>query len=143
MKLISSGWNPNRQNYYNILGFNENEDKILTDYHNCFCKFVNVGAGVGGGFKNTKELCVMKYNKAVNGLEGVAWKAEVKKEHQQMESKEVFDAFKMADLPKGTKVIDTTWAMKKKSSGTLRGRVNAHGFKQIGGQHYNHPYLRT
>jgi hypothetical protein len=26
------------------------------------------------------------------------------------------------------KVIETTWAMKKKSNGTLRGRINVHGF---------------
>ena len=54
-----------------------------------------------------------------------------------MVSNIVFKAFKMADLPKGTKVIDTTLAMKKKSSGTLRGRVNVRGFKQIKGQYYN------
>ena len=124
MELLPSGWNPNGQNYYNILGIDENKEKILTEYHNCFYKFVNIGAGVGGGFENTKELRVMKYDKAVNGPDQVAWKAEVKKEHQQMVSNVVFEAFKMADLPKGTKVIDTTWAMKKKSSGTLRGRVN-------------------
>jgi hypothetical protein len=40
-------------------------------------------------------------------------------------------------VPKGVKLIDTSWAMKKKSSGTLRGRVNIRGFKQIDGQHYN------
>ena len=61
----------------------------------------------------------MKYDKAVNGPDGVAWKAEVEKEHQQMVFNAVFEAFKMADLLKGTKVIDTTWAMKKKSSGAL------------------------
>jgi hypothetical protein len=67
--------------------------------HNCFCEFLNVGAGVGGGFENTKELRVMKYDEAVNGPDGVAWKAEVKKEHQQMVSNIVFKAYKMADLP--------------------------------------------
>ena len=44
--------------------------------------------------------------------------------------------FKMGDLPKETNVIDTTWVMKKKSSGTLWGIVNVFGFKQIDGQHY-------
>jgi hypothetical protein len=33
-------------------------------------------------------------------------------------------------LPKGTKVIDSTWVYKKKIIGTLRGRLNACGFKQ-------------
>ena len=37
----------------------------------------------------------------------------------------------------GTKLIDIVWAMKKKSTGTLRGQMNGSGFKQIEGQHYN------
>ena len=43
----------------------------------------------------------------------------------------------MSDLSKNEKVIDTTWAMKKKSSRILRGGVNVQGFKQIDGQHYD------
>jgi hypothetical protein len=50
---------------------------------------------------------------------------------------ESFERVKMSKVPEGVKLIDTTWAMKKKSSGTLCGRVNVRGFKQIGGQHYN------
>jgi hypothetical protein len=42
---------------------------------------------------------------------------------------------KMSEMPKGVKLIDTTWATKKKSSGNLCGRVNVRGFKQIDGQH--------
>jgi hypothetical protein len=34
-------------------------------------------------------------------------------------------------------MIDSVWAMKKKSSGTLCSRLNVRGFKQIKGQHYN------
>ena len=47
VELLPMGWNPNGQNYNNILGIAENKEKILTEYHNCFCKFVCVGAGVG------------------------------------------------------------------------------------------------
>jgi hypothetical protein len=39
-------------------------------------------------------------------------------------------------LPPGTNIIDSVWAMKKKSNGTLHGRINARGFKQVKGQHY-------
>ena len=49
----------------------------------------------------------------------------------------VFEAVERSSLPTGTKVIDSTWACKKKSNGTLRGRLNARGFKQIDGQHYD------
>ncbi len=49
----------------------------------------------------------------------------------------VLEPVSLSDLSKNKKVIDTMWAMKKKSSGTLRGRVNVQGFKQIEGQHYD------
>jgi hypothetical protein len=65
---------------------------------------------------------------------GELWE-EVAKEHKRMFDSGVFEPVKMSKVPKGVKLIDTTWAMKKKSSGTLRGRVNVRGFKQIDGQH--------
>jgi hypothetical protein len=45
--------------------------------------------------------------------------------------------FQKSDLPPGTKIIDSVWAMKKKSNRALRGRINARGFKQVKGQHYD------
>ena len=32
--------------------------------------------------------------------------------------------------------MTSTWAMKKKTNGKLRGRLNARGYEQIDGQHY-------
>jgi hypothetical protein len=49
----------------------------------------------------------------------------------------VFKTILISDLPPGTKIIDSVWVMKKKSNGTLCGRINARGFKQVEGQHYN------
>ncbi len=66
----------------------------------------------------------MKYHEAINGPGGDAWKVEVKKEHGRMVHNKVFEPVSLSDLSKSEKVIDTTWAMKKKSSGTLRGMVN-------------------
>ena len=40
-------------------------------------------------------------------------------------------------LPKGRKVIDSTWECKKKSTRKLHGHLNARGFKQVEGVHYN------
>ena len=71
----------------------------------------------------------MKYLEANNGPDGKLWKAEVAKEHQRMIDSGVFEPEKSSKVPKDVKLIDTTWAMKKKSSGTLRGRVNVRGFK--------------
>jgi hypothetical protein len=100
-------------------------------------EYINVGAGVGGGFTNTNELGMMKYHEAINGQDGKKWKAEVKTEHGSMVESGVFEKVKLSKLPSDVKVIDTTWAMKKKSNQTLHERINAWGFEQVEGQHYN------
>jgi hypothetical protein len=106
-------------------------------YHNLFTEISNVGAGVGGGFENTQELRVMMYNEAISGPDSELWKAEVDNEYNHMVKNKVFETVYKKDLQPGTKVIDSVWAMKKKSNGTLHGRLNARGFKQVEGQHYN------
>ena len=35
-----------------------------------------------------------------------------------------------------SKVCTTTWAIKTKSNGTFRGRLNARGYEQVDGSHY-------
>ena len=40
-------------------------------------------------------------------------------------------------VPPKAKVIDSTWAMKKKANGDLRARLNGKGFQQVKGVHYN------
>ena len=54
-----------------------------------------------------------------------------------MLTNKVFEAVLPKDLPSGTKLINSIWTMKKKSNCTLHGQMNARGFKQIKGQHYN------
>jgi hypothetical protein len=54
-----------------------------------------------------------------------------------MLANKVFEVVLQKDLPSGTKLIDSIWAMKKKNSSTLCGQRNAKGFKQVEGQHYN------
>jgi hypothetical protein len=71
----------------------------------------------------------MKYHEAINGPDGRLWKDEVAKEHKRIVDSGVFEPMKISKVPNGVKLIDITWAMKKKSSGTLQGRVNVRGFK--------------
>ncbi len=111
-------------NYYNALGIDENKLQVIKSHNDALTEYFNVGAGIGGGFTNTQELKVIKYHEAINGPNLDAWKAEVKKEHGRMVHNKVFEPVSLSDLSKNKKVIDTMWAMKKKSSGTLRGRVN-------------------
>jgi hypothetical protein len=48
----------------------------------------------------------------------------------------MWEPVKKSLLPRGMKVIDSTWACKKKSTGKLRGHLNSRRFKQVEGVHY-------
>jgi hypothetical protein len=122
---------------FNVVDLTETEVALLAMHHMQTSEFANVGAGIGGGFKNTKDFKVMNYKEAGNGPDGVRWQAEVENEYQQMVVNMVFEVVLRKDLPAGTQIIHSVWVMKKKSNGTLRGRMNARGFKQVKGQHYD------
>ena len=122
-------------NFYESLV--ELEEESNTELAGLHVEYANVGAGLGGGFENTMELKPMKYEQAINGPDGPEWIKEIANEHNRMVKNKVFEPVKIKDLPAGTKAIDSTWACKKKSNGTLRGRLNARGFKQIEGQHFD------
>ena len=96
-----------------------------------------VGAGLGGGFQNTAELHVMTFDQAMATPEADAWLESVEEEHERMERAEVFRCISRGDLPSNAKVLTSTWAMKKKASGRKRARINARGFEQIDGIHYD------
>jgi hypothetical protein len=54
-----------------------------------------------------------------------------------MEKNDAWEPVKKSSLHKGAKVIDSTWACKKKSTRKLRGHLNARGFKKVEGVHYD------
>lgn len=95
-----------------------------------------VGAGIGGGFTHTSELIPMKYEQAMAGPKAKQWGEAVDMEHKRMQNHAVFKAVKKQDVPKFAKILTSTWAMKQKADGTLRARVNARGFEQRPGEHY-------
>jgi hypothetical protein len=100
--------------YYNIFNITDQDEITHALVHHKMCfKVGNVGAGVGGGFVNTQELQVITYNEAINGHDGERWKAEVENKYQQMVNCKVFEPVLIADLPPGTKIIDSVWTMKK------------------------------
>ena len=106
------------------------------------CKFVNdeiccVGAGLGGGFENTNELKVMKFKEAMNEPDHLEWAKTVEDEHERMGKHHVWMPVPRDQVPDGSKIITSTWAMKKKLNGTYCARMNARGFEQIDGQHYD------
>ena len=59
----------------------------------------------------------MNYKEAGNGPDGMRWQAEVENEYQRMVTNKVVEVVLRKDLPAGTKIIDSVWAMKKKSNG--------------------------
>ena len=49
----------------------------------------------------------------------------------------VWKAIDRKALLEGAKIITSTWACKKKSNEKLRGGLNARGFQQVQGKHYD------
>jgi hypothetical protein len=49
----------------------------------------------------------------------------------------VFKMVKRDEVPDDAKILTSTWAMKKKSNGTLQARINGRGYEQVDGEHYD------
>lgn len=88
-----------------------------------------VGAGIGGGLDHTSELRPMKYEEAMS-TPNAKWGKSVDMEHDRMLNHVIFKAIKKSEVPKFTKILTSTWAMKQKADNTLRAQVTARGYKQ-------------
>ena len=64
------------------------------------------------------------------------WKIKIEKEKDRFDKYKCFMIVNRGDIPSNAKIMSTTWAMKQKASGQLRGRLNARGYEQLEGQHY-------
>jgi hypothetical protein len=111
--------------------------------HNLEAEVCCVGVGIGGGFTNTNELHVMKYDEAMATKDVEQWHDTVEEEHQRMEKHVVFKAVPEEEMiPEDATVLTSTWVMKKKANGTFRARLNARGFEQIDREHFNSDMIR-
>jgi hypothetical protein len=79
----------------------------------------------------------MKYKEAMAGKDKQQWETAVKEEFDRMEGHKVFELVRPEDVPAGAKILTSTWAMKKKSNGTYRARINCRGYEQVDGEHYD------
>ena len=116
-----------------------NEEKLpfhITPY-NIIQEAALVGAASISGFSNTAELRPMKYDEAMKTPDREGWKRAVKEEWERFKKYNVFMPVKRNDVPDNAKFVSTTWAMKKKSNGTLRARLNMRGYEQQEGIHYD------
>jgi hypothetical protein len=100
-------------------------------------KFACVGAGLGGGFENTTELHVMKYDEAMKSPDAEQWQRAVKEEYERMVENGVWTPVQKSEVSNEARILTSTWAMKKKSNGTFRTRLNGRGFEQVPGIHYD------
>ncbi len=100
-------------------------------------EYGTVGAGLGGGFDNMQELHVMKYKEAMKTSDKPHWVKGVNEEHERFKKHKVFKAVPRAEVPLASKILTSTWAMKKKASGIFRARLNARGYEQVPGKHYD------
>ena len=89
-----------------------------------------VGAGLGDGIINTKELHVMSSDEVMNQDDRVEWGKSIEDEHGRMKTNDVWEPVTRNEVPDDADIIDSTWAMKKKASGVYRARLTARGFKQ-------------
>ena len=64
------------------------------------------------------------------------WIDEVRNEKERYDKYNAVTVVDWHTIPKYAKILTSTWAMKKKTNGRLRGRLNARGYEQIDGEHY-------
>ncbi|MFO0523114.1 MAG: hypothetical protein ACK515_22215, partial [bacterium] len=121
----------------NPIGVTEAEEKVRVRVLKTINELGCVGAGVGGGFEHTSELHVMKYDEAMASIDAAKWAKAVEEEHDRMVENQVWKAMPMEDVPPGAKILTSTWAMKKKSNGKFRARLNCRGYEQVPGIHYD------
>jgi len=105
---------------------------ILANLSVLVVSFLFVGAGLGGGFANSAELHVMKYDEVMVTDEKEQWEKAVEKEHDQMQQHKVFKPVKRSQAPTDAKILSSMWAMKMKTSRTHHAQLNTCGYEQIG-----------
>ena len=81
---------------------------------------------------------VINYKQAMTTVDKEeCWNKAIRVEHDKMVKYNVFNVIKQKDLSPGTKLFDSTWAMKKKPDGTYRAWNTIWGFMQQDGKHFD------
>ena len=79
----------------------------------------------------------MKFDEAMAGPNKDKWMKSVEEEHDRMVEHEVFEPVPPDKIPTGAKILTSTCAMKKKANGIFRAYLNACGYEQEDGEHYD------
>jgi hypothetical protein len=83
------------------------EEEYMT-YMNELNEIACIGAGIGGGFDNTMELHVMKYDTAMRSADVEKWKKAVEEEYELMEENGVWTPVPKSTVPPNAKVLTST-----------------------------------
>eukprot|EP00957_Ditylum_brightwellii_P126353 9632491-Ditylum_brightwellii.AAC.1 len=89
-----------------------------------------VGTGLGGGFTHMHELRAMKYEEAM-AADWEGWTKAVDKEHKRMIKNKVWMPIKLSKVPKGAKILTSTWVCKMKSNGQKRASIKGRGYEKM------------
>jgi Reverse transcriptase (RNA-dependent DNA polymerase)/gag-polypeptide of LTR copia-type len=105
------------------------EVRNLHTFYNNVLDQVDIAMAANEKEENTDPT----YEEAINGPNHKEWKEAILEELENFEEKGVWRPINMNDLPKGKKLIDSKWVLKKKHDGRFRARLVAKGFTQIPG----------
>ena len=115
-KKAGAAFTTSERNYYAALAecndYADDEPTINAGAH-IEEEIIAVGAGLGGGFEHTTELNVLNYKQAMERDDIEEWKKVIDRELETFNKHKVYKAVKREDLPENTKIVTTTWAMKK------------------------------
>ena len=98
----------------------DNCELVATSITSDNLELSQVRAGLGGGFENTSELKVMNYKEAMRSPDKEHWIEEVGNEKLQFDKFKAVTPVSRSQVPAGSKITTTTWAMKKKTNGKFR-----------------------
>ena len=99
---------------------------------------VGAGIGIGSRIDNMNELTVLGLDEAMVSPDRDEWQASVEIKHTRMLKNGVWEVVDQNNVPQGSNIIDSTWALKKKANGNYRAHLAARGFKQTQGKSFVH-----
>ena len=112
------GYTDDQGDYYMV-------DTVIGSVNDDGLNEYNLVGATGTSYGTTEELQVMNYRQAMKSVNVKDWLKAIKVEHNKMIKYNVFEVVHKDDVPKGTKIVDYAWAMKKKPSGIYRARLAA------------------
>jgi hypothetical protein len=88
-------------------------------------EFAFIGSALGRGFNHTTKLHIMNYREAMSLADKDKWIVAMEEEHDRMAHHQVWKAVPPSEVQDNAKTTTSTWANKKKVSGTYPAQPKA------------------